>query len=299
MPEVPEVPTVPAVPEPPPGAGPSPPANGWVDSHVHLLPPRLAARVRAVFDAHLPGLLAYPTDPQVALDDLAAVGIGQVWVLPYAHAPGVADWLVPATAEHLAELRAERQDLELILAATLHPDDGDPVGLVDRAVDDYGARALKLHCAVGSFAADDPRLEPVWQRCAERRLPVVIHAGKHDSGVAAAADVAELDRVATRHPDLPLIVAHAGHPAVAATLDLLHRHPGVYADLTPVVTRTPTLGDEDLRRFADRLLFGSDTPNTGHRVGQLLSFLTSRDLTEAVTTAILGGTARRLLAAVR
>ena len=289
---------MPVVPDPLPPARTAPPADGWVDSHVHLLPPRLAARVREVFDAHLPGLLAYPTDPQAALDDLTAAGIGQIWVLPYAHAPGVADWLVPATAEHLAELRAERHDLELILAGTLHPDDDDPLGLLDRALDDYGARALKLHCAVGSFAADDPRLEPVWQRCAERQLPVVIHAGKHDSGVAAPADVAELDRVATRHPEVPLIVAHAGHPAVAATLELVHRHPGVHADLTPVVTRTPTLGDEDLRRFADRLLFGSDTPNTGHRVGQLVDFLTSRDLPDEVTTAILGGTARRLLAAV-
>lgn len=287
---------MPADPRPPRGA--SPPAEGWVDSHVHLLPPRLATRVREVFDAHLPGLLAYPNDPRVALDDLAAVGIGQIWVLPYAHAPGVTDWLVPATAEHLAELSADRGDLELVLAGTLHPADDDPVGLLDRAIDGYGARVLKLHCAVGSFAADDPGLAPVWQRCAERRVPVVVHAGKHDSGVAVPADLAELDRVAARHPDLPLIVAHAGHPAVAATLELMHRHPGVYADLTPVVTRTPALSDEDLRRFADRLLFGSDTPNTGHRVAQLLSFLTSRGLPDEVTAAILGGTARRLLAAV-
>ena len=292
MPEVPDVPDAPD--RSPPGTS----AGGGVDSHVHLLPPRLAARVRAAFDAHLPGLLAYPTDPHVALDDLAAVGIGQAWVLPYAHAPGVADWLVPATAEHLAELSAERGDVELVLAGTLHPDDQDPLGLLDRAVEVEGARALKLHCAVGSFAADDARLEPVWQRCAQRQLPVVVHAGKHDSGQAVPADLAELDRVATRHPDLPLIVAHAGHPAVAATLELLHRHPRVYADLTPVVTRVPTLRDEDLRRFADRLLFGSDTPNTGHRVGQLLSVLTARDLPDEATAAILGGTARRLLAAV-
>lgn len=293
-----EVSEVPAVPDPNPSVAVDVPAGGWVDSHVHLLPPRLTARVREVFAAHLPGVLAYPADPHVALDDLAAVGIGQAWVLPYAHAPNMADWLVPATAEYLAELRAERRDLELVLAGTLHPDDHDPVGLLDRAVDEYGACALKLHCAVGSFAADDPRLEPVWQRCADRQLPVVVHVGKHDSGVAVPADLSELDRVATRHPEVPLIVAHAGHPAVSATLELLRRHPGVHADLTPVVTRTPTLGDEDLCRFADRLLFGSDTPNTGHRVGQLVAFLTSRGLPDEVTAAILGGTARRLLAEV-
>jgi uncharacterized protein len=271
-----------------------------VDAHVHLLPARLAARVRRVFDVHLPGCLAYPTpDPHAVLADLTAAGVGTAWVLPYAHAPGVADWLVPDTAAHVAELRAAHPSVALVLAATVHPADDDPAAIVREAVVRHGARALKLHCAVGDFAADDRRLDPVWASCVELALPVVLHAGKHAAGVSDDPDLREVGDVATRFPDLPLIVAHAALPAVEATLRLLDRHPNVHADLTPVVATTPALSAAQLDRYADRLLFGSDAPNTGSRVGHLLARWRATGASDATLTAVLGGNAHRLVAAVR
>jgi uncharacterized protein len=271
-----------------------------VDAHVHLLPPRLAARVRRIFDDHLPGCLAYDTpDPDAVLTDLEVAGVGTAWVLPYAHAPGVADWLVPATAAHVSNLRAAHPSVALVLAATVHPGDDDPAAVVREAVVRHGARALKLHCAVGGFTADDPRLEPVWATCAELALPVVLHAGKHAAGVSADPDLEEVDHVAARFPGVPLIVAHAALPAVDATLRLLDRHPNVYADLTPVVATTPALSAAQLDRYADRLLFGSDAPNTGVRVGDLLERWRAVGADEARLTTVLGGNARRLVAAVR
>ncbi|MEX1178788.1 MAG: amidohydrolase family protein [Nitriliruptor sp.] len=271
-----------------------------VDAHVHLLPPRLAARVRRVFDEHLPGQLAYATpDADAVLDDLAGAGVGAAWVLPYAHAPGVAEWLVPATAEHVATLAVAHPDVDLVLGATVHP--GDPAGAtaVHDAVHKHGARVLKLHCAVGGFAGDDRRLDPVLALCSALSLPIVLHVGKHAAGTSAAPDLGEVDRVATRFPDLPLIVAHTALPAIEATLALLERHPNLHADLTPVVAATPELSDEQLIRFGDRLLFGSDAPNTGLRVGDAIARWRDRPLPADTRSAILGGNARRLTAAVR
>jgi uncharacterized protein len=269
-----------------------------VDAHVHLLPPRLAARVRGVFDLYLPGQLAYPTtDPEAVLADLAASGAGATWVLPYAHAPGVASWLLPAAAEHVEELRAGDHGVDLVLGASVHPGDADPAAIVAGAVTELGAQVLKLHCAVGGFRADDPRLDPVWSACVELGLPAVVHAGKHPAGVSdGPQDLEEIGDVATRFPDLALIVAHAAHPAVDATLALLDRHPNVYADLTPVVAEVPTLTDDQLARHADRLLFGSDAPNTGVRIPDLVEAWRTRDLPPETVGAILGGNARRLLA---
>jgi uncharacterized protein len=273
---------------------------GLVDAHVHLLPPRLAARVRRLFDDHLPGCLAYATpDPHAVLDDLEAAGIGTAWVLPYAHTPGVADWLIPATADHLAELAESHSTVDLVLAATVHPGDDDTAALVTDAVVARGARALKLHCAVGGFDADDPRLDPVWAVCSELSLPVVLHAGHHPGGVGADADLEAVDRVARRFPDLPLIVAHAALPAVDATLALLDRHANLHADLTPVVAATPALSADQLERYADRLLFGSDAPNTGIRVPDLVARWRATGASHDALRAVLGGTARRLAAAVR
>lgn len=187
--------------------------DGVVDSHVHLLPPRLATKVRAAFEAHGGAALAYDDDPHALLADLAAQGVIAAWVLPYAHKPGVSEWLVPATAAHLEVLRAAGTGVELVRGATLHPRGDDPAGVLRTAVEEHGARVLKLHCSVGGFHLDDPVLDTIWTACSTWRLPVV---------------------------------AHAAYPAVGATLRALERYPNLYADLTPVVARVPDPGAEAL-----------------------------------------------------
>ncbi len=271
-----------------------------VDAHVHLLPPRLARKVRAVFDTHLPGAVVYPLDPAVVLADLAVAGITAAWSLPYAHAPGVADWLNPALRAHLDDLGglAAEHGVTLVPGATVHARDDDPAATVTAALD-AGARVVKLHCAVGGFGVDDPGLDGALRVCSERRVPVVVHAGRHPAGIHDGPGLGEVDRAATRHPDLPLIVAHAALPDVEGVVALLDHHPQVHADLTPVLATTPALDDEQLTRHADRLLFGSDAPNTGATIPALVARWRDRDLAPATAEAVFGGTARRLLTAVR
>jgi uncharacterized protein len=273
---------------------------GRVDAHVHLLPPRLARKVRAVFDDHLPGAVVYPLDPDAVLTDLAAAGITTAWSLPYAHAPGVAGWLNPALREHVADLDelAEGNGVTLVPGATVHAGDDAPAAMVTAALD-AGAQVVKLHCAVGGFGVDDPRLDGALRVCAERGVPVVVHAGRHPAGVHDGPGLVELDRAATGHPDLRLIVAHTALPDVDEVMALLDRHPQVHADLTPVLATTPALSDEQLTAHADRLLFGSDAPNTGASIPDLAARWSERDLATATVEALLGGTARRLLADVR
>lgn len=72
----------------------------------------------------------------------------------------------------------------------------------------------------------------------------------------------------------------------------------MYGDLTPVITGQV---DVDLARvgaLADRLLFGSDAPNTGFTVEHLLATVRSWGLHPNAIDAILGLTANQLTAAV-
>ena len=55
----------------------------------------------------------------------------------------------------------------------------------------------------------------------------------------------------------------------------------------------------DLTALADKLLFGSDAPNTGLTVTELLAGLASPGLPEKAWAAVTGGTARRLISGVR
>ena len=68
-----------------------------------------------------------------------------------------------------------------------------------------GAVGLKLHPRAEDFALDTPSLEPVFAMADERRLPVLVHAGRGIPALGAHAVA-----VCERHPGLRLILAHAG-----------------------------------------------------------------------------------------
>ena len=129
-----------------------------VDAHTHLLPGRLAEKVRAFF-APIAGQLVYPLDHGIVRERLAGEGIDEIWNLPYAHKPGVADGL----NESSRVIAAQPGPLTVVGGATVHPGDDRPADIVRRAVEELGLRVLKLHCSVGDFDADDPGLDDVWK----------------------------------------------------------------------------------------------------------------------------------------
>jgi predicted TIM-barrel fold metal-dependent hydrolase len=275
-----------------------------VDAHTHLLPPRLQAAIRDFFFARgFPGDgFAYPADPAEACDRLAAEGITEAWSLPYARRPGSAAEL-NASMARFAAAHTDGAAVTVIGGCTVHPADDRPAGLVRAAVEDLGLRVLKLHCSVGDFAADDRRLDPVWEYVSAVALPVVLHAGHAPDGHTEAAELAPVAAVARRHPDARIIIAHCGHAASSVALRLVAEHPGLHADLTPVLHQPVRPDPAALAAVAGKVLFGSDAPNTGLSVSSLLAGLAGADgdggLTAADQAAITGGTAQRLIAAVR
>jgi predicted TIM-barrel fold metal-dependent hydrolase len=268
-----------------------------VDAHVHLLPGRLGEKVRAFFlQGYRPEELAYPTDHAVILDRLAAEGVDEVWHLPYVHKPGLAAGINEASTTTAAG--ALGGPVRVVAGATVHPADGDPVALVRTAVEDGGARVLKLHCSVGDHDADDPRLDPVWRYASALRLPVVVHVGHAVSGRTDGHELDPVARVATRHPEAVVILAHCALPATGAAVALMDAHPHVHADLTPVGRDTVALPADVAERLAERLLLGSDAPNTPISCGQTRAAVHALGLSPSAEAAITGGTARRLQAAI-
>ena len=158
---------------------------------------------------------------------------------------------------------------------------------------------LKLHCSVGDHDADDARLDAVWGYAAEVRLPVVVHVGHAVSGQTEGAELAPVGRVATRHPEAVIILAHCAAPATDAAVALMDAHPRLHADLTPVVRAPVVLAPEAAGRLADRLLLGSDAPNTPITSARCRDAVRALGLSPAAEAAITGGTARRLQAQVR
>jgi predicted TIM-barrel fold metal-dependent hydrolase len=259
-----------------------------VDAHVHLLPERLAAAIRRFFESRGAPKLLYPPDPSGARAALLAAGVQKCWSLPYAHRAGVAAGLNRWMAE------TSGQDPFVVPGATVHPD--DDVEAVVREAAASGLRVFKIHCSVGAFAADDPRLDPLWRHASAAASPVVVHAGHAPEGTATGGEVEAIARVAARFPDARLVVAHFGAPAVERVAELLRRCPSVHTDLTPMVATPVEPPRALLDGIADRVLFGSDTPTAGVTIESGIERVRAWRLTSADERAILGGTAERLLA---
>jgi uncharacterized protein len=227
----------------------------------------------------------------MTLRALHAAGVTDIWNLPYAHKPGVAAGLNAASAELVATNPVP--EVRIIGGATVHPEDDQPERIVEAASDDLGLKVVKLHCSVGDYEADDPGFNRMWALLERRRTPTIVHVGHGIDGRTDAQELEPLDRVAHKHPGVMLIVAHSAHPATKETLELIDRHPNVHADLTPCVTDPVGLTDDELEERHDRILFGSDAPNTAIRVEDGIERV--RRLSAETRTAILGGNARRLL----
>lgn len=98
---------------------------------------------------------------------------------------------------------AQRSEGTLVAFCRLDPA-AAPLDEARRCLD-RGAAGIKLHPRAESFALDSPALEPVFALADERRLPVLVHAGR---GIPALGRHAVA--VCERHGGLRLILAHAG-----------------------------------------------------------------------------------------
>lgn len=258
-----------------------------IDAHVHAFPDRLALAVRERLGQRSP----LPAGP--LLGDVAASVREQrfdgAWTLPYAHRPGIAEsaneWMASEGATYPW----------LTPGATFHPGDEDFGRLVERALVELRLRVVKLHCSVGQFSVADPRLEPLWELAVALHVPVVVHAGHISPGETSSEEVDELRPVLAHHPDLALVLAHAGHPSTSRAIELMAEHGNLYADLTPVWDQPVVIEARDIERLAGRLLFGSDSPNNPLEARRQAERFERMGLSAASLAMLLGGAAGKLV----
>ncbi|MEM7051890.1 MAG: amidohydrolase family protein [Acidobacteriota bacterium] len=163
-----------------------------------------------------------------------------------------------------------------------------------------GARGLKIFKNLGltltdsagqRVPTDDPRLDPIWRKCAELGIPVLIHTGEpasffapHDRFNERWLELKQRPNRARppdrfppweqvmeeqwslfrRHPETAFIAAHLGWLGgdLARLGDLLDDLPNVYSEIGAVLAelgRQPRMARQFLVRYQDRILFGKDS----------------------------------------
>lgn len=181
-----------------------------------------------------------------------------------------------------------------------------------------GCRGLKIHKELGLewhdktgklVPVDDPRIDPIWEKCAELGIPVMIHVSdpkafftpldKYNERYDELADhpdwlfvdkdypskeeiLAQRNRVFAKHPNTIFIGAHVG------TLpEELHRvgmwldaYPNFYVDICARISelgRQPYTARRFMIKYQDRILFGSDTPCNAEAYQTYYRFLETDD----------------------
>jgi uncharacterized protein len=163
-----------------------------------------------------------------------------------------------------------------------------------------GAAGLKVYKDLGlevkdkngkRIAVDDPRLDPIWEKCGELKIPVLIHSGEpspffdkmdntnerwlelklHPDRARPASRypswnqvMSEQHHIFSKHRNTIFIAAHFGWlannlDALGAMLDTL---PNVYTEFAAVleeIGREPRTAKKFFLKYQDRILFGKDT----------------------------------------
>jgi predicted TIM-barrel fold metal-dependent hydrolase len=163
-----------------------------------------------------------------------------------------------------------------------------------------GARGLKIYKSLGMgstdangerIAVDDPRLDPVWAKCGELGVPVLIHsadpapfwqsrdgdnerllelmerAGRYQGdgeNPPFEEILAEQHRMFRKHPETIFINAHLGWMGndLGRLGELLDELPNVYTEIGAVLAelgRQPRAARAFLIEHQDRVLFGKDS----------------------------------------
>ena len=164
-----------------------------------------------------------------------------------------------------------------------------PLAEAERAIA-AGARGIKLHPRAEGFALDHPDLEPVFALADERRLTVLCHAGR---GIPALGRHAL--QVCSRHPNMRLILAHAGISDLAWIWRLAPEHPNLFFD-------TAWWSPSDLQTLLalvppGQVLMASDAPygTPAWGASSTLRHALQVGLDHDQVRAVMGGQAVRLL----
>ncbi len=188
--------------------------------------------------------------------------------------------------------------------AGVDPHKPNAVEELERAVTELGMKGLKLHPQVQRFYPNDPQWTPLWEKCEEHRLPIVVHVGQTGlgAGVRGGSGIAFdygrpmlMDMVAARHPELTVVMAHFGYPWHLEVLASAMHKTNVWVDLSGWRPKyIPPEVKRDCRgRLNDRFVWGSDYPMLDP--GRILDEFDEMGLEGEKRDNVLRGNAARLL----
>lgn len=267
-----------------------------IDAHVHLFPDPMFEAIWRWFERHGWPIRYKLTTPRV-IEFLLSRGVERVVALHYAHKPGMAR----ALNAYMADVC--RSEPRVVGLATVMPGEEGAAAILEEAFD-AGLRGVKLHCHVQGLSADSDVMHEVYEVCARRGKPVVIHAGRQPASSHYKLDTFEIcaasrvERALQDHPSLRLCVPHFGADEYDDYERLIRRYDNLWLDTTMMVADYFPLPSPlgVLRARPDRVMYGTDFPNLPYAWDREIKKLTSAGMREEDLALVLGANARSFFA---
>lgn len=208
--------------------------------------------------------------------------------------------------EHLEACRQVSEDRLLVFftpdfSRIDEPDFGQTEAAKLEEAVELGCRGLKIFKSLGLtltdesgevVPVDDPRIDPIWAKCGELGIPVIIHVSDPkafftpvdrynerydelganpnwsfygDEYPEKEEILQQRNRVFERHPETTFIATHmANLPEELGRVSMwLEEYPNMYVDINARISelgRQPYTARKFMIRYQDRILFGTDTP---------------------------------------
>jgi hypothetical protein len=161
--------------------------------------------------------------------------------------------------------------------------------------------------ALQGLHPDDPRMDPIWQKCADLGMPIELHMSDpywgylpqdkfndglmnefswrmdNKTGLMGHNDlVLSLDRAAGRHPKTVFIACHLANLDYDLTRlgQMFDRHPNLYADISARFAETaaiPRATARFLGKYGHRVCYGTDMPYSQRMLSLTYRILESQD----------------------
>lgn len=164
-----------------------------------------------------------------------------------------------------------RHPQELIGFLSVDPTQGGWQNEMRSGHEELGLSGIKLLPMYAGFSPDDESLEPLWRYAEEKQLPVLLHMGTTFIAQAPLAFTLPrlIEPVATKHPDVKIVLAHLGHPYEGECIATIRKHENVFADISALHYRPWQLYNSLMlaQEYGvwHKLLFGTDFPFTDVR----------------------------------
>lgn len=198
-----------------------------------------------------------------------------------------------ATNDEVRALAAQDPSTRIWFAAV---DYLEPVGAVSRAVE-QGARGIVVEPYLSPIPVhvDDAAIDPIYDAAQSLGVPVLIMLGGEYGLDLSWCDPTRVERIATRFPNLNIVVVHFAWPLVDLMVGVAYRQPRVWLLLDVYFPGLPGEGDlvRAMRTFLQgRVIYGSGYPFCPQ--GEQLSAIRALGLPASCLSAFLYTNAARL-----